>query len=57
MLAATTADGTTIIQNAAKAGDCRPANFLNGMGARISGAGTSTIKIEGVRNSTIWSTQ
>lgn len=50
MLAATTADGATIVQNAAKEPEIVDLqNFLNGMGARISGAGSSTVKIEGVK--------
>jgi UDP-N-acetylglucosamine 1-carboxyvinyltransferase len=50
MLAATTADGVTIIQNAAKEPEIVDLqNFLNGMGARISGGGTSTVRIEGVK--------
>lgn len=50
MLAATTADGVTVIQNAAKEPEIVDLQmFLNGMGARISGAGTSTVKIEGVK--------
>lgn len=50
MLAATTADGVTVIQNAAKEPEIVDLqNFLNGMGARISGAGSGTVKIEGVR--------
>jgi len=50
MLAATTAEGVTIIQNAAKEPEIIDLqNFLNGMGARITGAGTSTVKIEGVK--------
>ena len=50
MLAATTAEGVTVIQNAAKEPEIVDLqNFLNGMGARISGAGTSTVKIEGVK--------
>jgi len=49
MMAAVLAKGETILENAA----CEPeisdlANFLNSMGAKISGAGTSTIRIEGV---------
>ena len=44
MLAAVRAKGTTIIDNAAK----EPETFLNMMGAKITGAGTSTIKIVGV---------
>ena len=49
MLAAVKASGTTIIDNAAKEPEIvNVATFLNNMGAKISGAGTSTIKIEGV---------
>ncbi|KNY29632.1 UDP-N-acetylglucosamine 1-carboxyvinyltransferase [Pseudobacteroides cellulosolvens] len=49
MLAAVKAEGTTIIENAAK----EPyvvdvANFLNAMGANVKGAGTDVIKIKGV---------
>ncbi len=49
MMAATLAKGTTIIENAAKEPEVVDlANCLNTMGAHISGAGTSTITIEGV---------
>lgn len=49
MLAAVLADGTTIIENAAKEPHIVDlANFLNSMGARIMGAGTDVIKIKGV---------
>ena len=49
MLAATLIPGQTIIENAAKEPHIVDlANFLNTMGARISGAGTDTIKIRGV---------
>ncbi len=49
MLAATLIPGQTIIGNAAKEPHIVDlANFLNTMGARISGAGTDTIKIKGV---------
>lgn len=49
MLAAVRAKGKTIIDNAAKEPEIvNVATFLNNMGAKISGAGTSTIKIEGV---------
>ena len=49
MLAAVKAKGTTIIDNAAKEPEIvNVATFLNLMGAKITGAGTSTIKIEGV---------
>lgn len=49
MMAATLAKGTTVLENAA----CEPevedlARLLQGMGARVQGAGTSTITIEGV---------
>ena len=49
MIAAATAEGTTVIDNAAREPhvvDC--ANFLNTCGARISGAGSDVIKIKGV---------
>lgn len=50
MLAATKAIGTTIIENAAKEPEIvNVATFLNQMGAKITGAGTSEIKIEGVK--------
>ena len=50
MLAATLIEGITVIENAAKEPHIVDlANFLNTMGARISGAGTDTIKIRGVR--------
>ena len=50
MMAATLAEGITVIQSAA----CEPeivdlANFLNAMGARITGAGSPTITIQGVK--------
>ena len=50
MMAATLADGETVIESAA----CEPevvdlAHFLNAMGAKISGAGSPTITIEGVK--------
>jgi len=49
LMAATLAKGTTRIENAAKEPEIVDlANFLTAMGARISGAGTSTITIEGV---------
>ena len=49
MLAATLIPGLTIIGNAAKEPHTVDlANFLNTMGARISGAGTDTVKIRGV---------
>ena len=50
MLAATLADGTTTIENCAKEPHIVDlANFLNSMGARISGAGTDVIKVRGVK--------
>ena len=49
MLAATLAEGLTIIENAAKEPHIVDlANFLNSMGADIMGAGTDVIKIRGV---------
>ncbi len=49
MIAATLLPGQTIIENAAKEPHIVDlANFLNTMGARISGAGTDTVKIRGV---------
>lgn len=49
MSAAVLAKGVTYIENAAKEPEIvDQANFLNKMGARIKGAGTDTIKIEGV---------
>ncbi len=51
MLAATLMPGQTIIENAAKEPHIVDlANFLNTMGARITGAGTDTVKIRGVRS-------
>ncbi|RJQ29660.1 MAG: UDP-N-acetylglucosamine 1-carboxyvinyltransferase [Peptococcaceae bacterium] len=50
MMAAVLASGVTVIRNAAKEPEIVDLqNFLNGMGARVKGAGTDTIKIEGVR--------
>ena len=50
LLAATLADGMTIIENCAKEPHIVDlANFLNAMGARISGAGTDIIKVRGVK--------
>jgi len=49
MMAATLAEGTTIIENAAKEPEVIDlAQCLNGMGAKIQGAGTDTIEIQGV---------
>lgn len=49
MMAAVLAKGTTVIENVAKEPEIVDlANFLNKMGAKVKGAGTGTIKIEGV---------
>jgi UDP-N-acetylglucosamine 1-carboxyvinyltransferase len=49
MMAATLAEGTTVIENAAREPEVVDlANCLNQMGAKVSGAGTDTITIEGV---------
>jgi len=49
MMAATLASGTTIIENAAQEPEVVDlANCLNAMGARIGGAGTATLVIDGV---------
>jgi len=51
MLAACLLPGQTVIENAAKEPHIVDlANFLNTMGARISGAGTDTVKIRGVES-------
>lgn len=51
ILAAVKAEGTTIIENAAKEPHIVDlANFLNSMGAEISGTGTDSIKIKGVKH-------
>ena len=51
MMAACLLPGQTIIENAAKEPHIVDlANFLNTMGARISGAGTDTVKIKGVQS-------
>ncbi len=51
MLAAVLTPGQTIIENAAKEPHIVDlANFLNTMGAKISGAGTDTVKIRGVKS-------
>ena len=51
MIGAVLATGTTYIENAAKEPHIVDlANFLNAMGAKVSGAGTDIIKIRGVRN-------
>ncbi len=49
MMAAALADGTTIIENAAREPEVIDlANFINAMGGKVYGAGTDTIEIEGV---------
>ncbi|MCQ6279909.1 UDP-N-acetylglucosamine 1-carboxyvinyltransferase [Bacillus sp. EB600] len=49
MMAASLAEGTTVIENVAKEPEIVDlANFLNEMGANVRGAGTGTIRIEGV---------
>jgi len=49
MMAAALADGETALENAAREPEVSDlANFLNTMGARITGAGSGTIRIEGV---------
>lgn len=50
MMAASLAEGQTIIENAAKEPEIIDlANFLNSSGAHVRGAGTDVIKIEGVK--------
>ncbi|MCL6638310.1 MAG: UDP-N-acetylglucosamine 1-carboxyvinyltransferase [Firmicutes bacterium] len=50
MMAAVLAEGVTIIRNAAKEPEIVDLqNFINSMGGRVKGAGTDTIKIEGIR--------
>lgn len=50
LIASVLADGTTIIENAAKEPEIvNVAEMLNNMGANIKGAGTSTIEINGVK--------
>ncbi len=49
MMAAAVADGTTIIRNAAREPEVADLqSFLNKMGAQITGAGTDTIRVDGV---------
>lgn len=49
LMAAALAEGTTVLHNAAQEPEVvELAGFLNALGARISGAGTSTITVEGV---------
>jgi UDP-N-acetylglucosamine 1-carboxyvinyltransferase len=51
MMAATLAEGKTIIENAAREPEVVDlADYLNSMGAKISGMGTATVEIEGVKS-------
>jgi UDP-N-acetylglucosamine 1-carboxyvinyltransferase len=51
MMAATLAEGTTVIENAAREPEVVDlAHYLNKMGARIEGIGTATLTIEGVKS-------
>lgn len=51
MMAACLAEGETIIENAAEEPEIEDlANFLNSIGCKITGAGTDSIKIEGVKS-------
>ncbi len=51
MMAATLAKGTTILRNAAREPEVQDlANFLNKLGAKISGVGSDIIEIEGVES-------
>ena len=53
LMAAVLADGTTIIENAAKEPEVTDlAKFLNSLGAKITGVGTDTLTIEGVKSLT-----
>ena len=50
MMAAALAEGTTILENPAEEPEIVDlANYLNQMGAKIRGAGTNVIRIEGVK--------
>jgi len=50
MMAATLAEGTTMIENAAREPEVTDlANCLNAMGARVRGAGSDVITVEGVK--------
>ncbi|MBZ4655207.1 MAG: UDP-N-acetylglucosamine 1-carboxyvinyltransferase [Peptococcaceae bacterium] len=51
MMAASLAQGTTVIENAAEEPEIVDlANFINAMGGKVKGAGTNVIKIEGVKS-------
>lgn len=50
ILASVKGEGVTVIRNAAKEPEiCDLQNFLNRMGAKVSGCGTSTVRVEGVK--------
>ena len=50
MIAAAVSEGTTIIENAAAEPEIHDlGNFLSKMGCKVTGAGTDTIKIEGIK--------
>ena len=51
MMAATLAEGKTVIENAAREPEVVDlANYLNSMGAKITGMGTAMVEIEGVKS-------
>ena len=51
MMAAVLADGETVLENAAREPEVIDvAEFLNAMGAKVSGAGTGTVRIDGVQS-------
>ncbi|MBI3934828.1 MAG: UDP-N-acetylglucosamine 1-carboxyvinyltransferase, partial [Acidobacteria bacterium] len=51
LMAATLAEGETVLENAAREPEVADlAQLLNEMGAKIEGAGTSTIRVQGVRS-------
>lgn len=51
LMAAVLADGVTVLENAAREPEVKDlADFLSGMGAKIEGAGTGTITVEGVES-------
>ena len=53
MLAAVKAEGATVIRNAAREPEIEDLqNFLNCIGAKVHGAGSGTIRIEGVKTLT-----
>jgi UDP-N-acetylglucosamine 1-carboxyvinyltransferase len=53
LMSAVTAEGTTVVDNAAREPEIQDlATFLNASGAKISGAGTPTVTVEGVEELT-----